>query len=83
METIGNRIKELRKEKELTQKELAKKLNIGQSSISEWEKNKYEPTATAIKMLAIFFNVSSDYLIGLEETPKEKTNNIKYYKCKF
>ena len=73
MNTIGNRIKELRKEKNLTQKQLAQSLNIAQSSISEWEKNAYEPTATAIKIIAIFFNVSADYLLGLEDDLGNKT----------
>ena len=67
MKTIGTKIKELRKEKKLTQKELAEKLKIGQASISEWEKDLYEPTASAIKSLALFFNVSADYLLGLEK----------------
>lgn len=75
METIGNKIKNLRIEKNLTQKELANILNIGQSSICEWEKNNYEPTASAIKLLAIFFEVSSDYLLGLEEEDGSKKNN--------
>ena len=73
MKTIGNRIKELRKEKNLTQKQLSTAINIAQSSISEWEKNSYEPTATAIKILAIYFDVSADYLLGLEDDLGNKT----------
>ena len=76
METIGTKIKNLRIEKKLTQKELAEKLNIGQSSICEWEKNNYEPTASAIKQLAIFFNISADYLLGLED--EDGSKNKKY-----
>ena len=46
--SIGEKITELRKEKELTQTELAEKLQIGQSTVSEWEHGVYEPTASAI-----------------------------------
>ena len=46
---------------------MAKNLSIGQSTICEWEKGDYEPTASAIKQLAIFFDVPAGYLLGLEE----------------
>lgn len=72
---INEKIKELRTEKGLTQKELSKVLGIGQSTISEWEKGIYEPTASAIKMLAIYFNVTADYLLGLEDESGGKYNN--------
>ncbi len=72
---INEKIKELRTEKGLTQKELSKVLGIGQSTISEWEKGIYEPTASAIKMLAIYFDVSADYLLGLEDESGGKYNN--------
>ena len=64
---IGEKIKELRIDNHLTQKQLAEKLNISQSSICEWERNQYEPTATAIKLLTSFFNISADFLLGLED----------------
>lgn len=73
--SINEKIKELRTEKGLTQKELSKVLGIGQSTISEWEKGIYEPTASAIKMLAIYFNVTADYLLGLEDESGGKYNN--------
>lgn len=51
--SIGEKITELRKEKELTQTELAEKLQIGQSTVSEWEHGNYEPTASAIRQLSL------------------------------
>ena len=75
MKVIGKRINELRLEKKLTQKELANAVNIGQASISEWEKGTHEPNATAIKILAVFFGVSADYLLGLEDETGSKTYN--------
>ena len=65
--SIGEKITELRKEKELTQTELAEKLQIGQSTVSEWEHGVYETTASAIRQLSLFFEVASDYLLELED----------------
>ena len=70
---IGERIKELRNEKKITQKELSQMTNIAQSTISGWEKNLFEPTASAIKILCIVFDVSADYLLGLEDETGAKT----------
>ncbi len=61
------RIKDLRKERNITQKELSNALQIAQSTISGWEKGLFEPTASAVVLLAKFFCVSSDYLLGLED----------------
>ena len=65
--SIGEKITELRKEKERTQTELAEKLQIGQSTVSEWEHGVYEPTASAIRQLSLFFEVAWDYLLELED----------------
>ena len=59
------RIKELRLEKNLSQMQLANALHISQSAIAKWELGKTEPTASAIILLAKFFNESADYLLGL------------------
>lgn len=63
--SLGKKIIELRKEKELTQKELADSLNIGQSTVSGWETELYEPNASALRPLSLFFEVSTDYLLEL------------------
>lgn len=60
----GNRLKELRKEQNITQSNLAKILNVTQDSISLWEKNKRVPDTQYIIQLADYFNVSADYLLG-------------------
>lgn len=60
-----DRLKELRISKNLSQMQLAKKLNISQSAIAKWELGKTEPTASAIILLAHFFDESTDYLLGL------------------
>ena len=58
------RIKELREEKNISQFELAKKLNLTQQSISLYEKGDREPSIDVLKSIANFFNVSLDYLLG-------------------
>ena len=59
-------LKELREEKELSQKELADKVGISQSAIAKWELQKTEPAARALILLSKFFDVSIEYLLGLE-----------------
>ncbi len=63
---FGVKLKELRTEKGLTQKELADILDCHQSMITRWEKCECEPTETVIKKTAIFFDVSADYLLDLK-----------------
>ena len=70
---FGRRIRELRTEKNLTQKSLAVILECNQSMITRWEREECEPTETVIKRAAIFFNVSADYLLGLEDDFGNKT----------
>lgn len=67
MKIFAERLKELRQEKGLSQMELAKAIGLGQSSIAHWEKNERVPNAEAIAVIAKFFAVSADYLIGLDE----------------
>lgn len=64
---ISMRIKELRKENRLTQRQLAEKVGCNQSMIARWEMGECEPTASAILKLSEVFNCSSDYLLGKSE----------------
>ena len=61
------RLKELRLEKGLSINQLAKKLNIGAITISRWENNLRVPNIINLCVLAEFFDVSTDYLVGLED----------------
>ena len=67
MKNFGEKIKELRKGKKLTQEGLAQQIGQAQSTIYYWEKNKQEPTISALKKLCEFFEVSADYLLGLKD----------------
>jgi len=63
VETFGNRLKELRLERGISQIELAKAIGVGKSIISLWERDESEASYSKVDMLAAFFGVSCDYLI--------------------
>ena len=65
--TIGDRIRGLREDCNMTQAALGKVLNMTQRKISYMENNKYEPSIGDIIELCKFFNVSSDYLLGITD----------------
>lgn len=58
------RIKELREEKGISQKELGKLLNVAQNTISNWENGFREPDSKAIVKLAEVLDCTTDYLLG-------------------
>lgn len=60
------KIVDLRRENKISQKELAKKLNVTQASISRWENNQTNITGYNLIKLARFFVVSVDELLGIE-----------------
>ena len=60
----GNFISELRKEKELTQKELAEKINVSDKAISRWETGKGYPDVTSLVSLSEYFDVSVNELLA-------------------
>ncbi len=71
-----NRLKMLRKDKNLTQQELAKIINMSQTGYSQYERNERKIPITTIKKLANYFEVSVDYLSGLTDI-KDKYKNSK------
>lgn len=72
--TFGEKIYKARKEKGLSQEELADQLNVSRQSISKWETdNGYPETEKIIKMAKIF-NVTIDYLLNNENDKKEIEN---------
>lgn len=64
METFSDRMRNLRKEKDVTLEELANILNTTKATLSRYENNLRVPNADFIQELAEFFNVSTDYLLG-------------------
>jgi len=69
---IGETIKRLRKQKDMTQEQLAEYLNISPQAVSRWEINSTLPDITFIPALANIFDVSADVLLGVDITSKEK-----------
>lgn len=67
MKIFGERLRELRTEANLSAKELAKELYTSDASIIRWENNQINPSIEQLKKIAIYFKVSADYLIGLED----------------
>ena len=66
MKVFAERLRELRIEKNLSMKQLAKALNTTDAAISNWENEINEPKISYLKAIAKFFNVTADYLLGLE-----------------
>jgi len=76
---LGYRLRQLRKQEKLTMEELADELNkmfpnedksntFGKGTISKWENNRVDPAVSSIAKVAKFFDVTLDYLLGLEDT---------------
>ena len=67
MEVFAERLKELRISKNLSQRGLAAQTQFSPSAIKQWENASRVPNAEAVVVLAKFFEVSADYLLGLED----------------
>ncbi|SHJ43220.1 helix-turn-helix domain-containing protein [Lutispora thermophila] len=72
---FGSILKKLRTEKNITQEELAKVLNVSRPTIGRYEINERFPDQENLVKLSKFFNVSIDYLLGLTDI-KEPINEL-------
>jgi len=70
MPTFGERLKQLRKEKNMTQKELAEYLRMHTNAYQNYEYDKRDMSIKSLTALADFFDVSIDYLIGRSDNPQ-------------
>lgn len=66
MRKFAERLKELRSEKNLSIQALSKATDIGVSSICRWENGQADIKSDQLITLARFFDVTADYLLGLE-----------------
>ncbi|MCL1901009.1 MAG: helix-turn-helix domain-containing protein [Firmicutes bacterium] len=64
---FGERLRELRNEKNLTQKQLGDIFNVNRVTIVDWEIRGKQPSYEILCKLAKFFEVRTDYLLGLED----------------
>jgi len=79
MNTFGMRLRQLRQEKKLRQRDLAKKLGITESAYGYYEQGRREPSYETLQQLADFFDVSVDWLLGRTDDPtttKETNYNL-------
>ena len=67
MVDFGDKLKQLRTSKSLSQDQLAKKLNITKSMISAYENSIRLPSYDVLTKIALFFNASMDYLFGFNK----------------
>ncbi len=79
---LNERIRQLRITNKLTSKEFSDIFNISHSSVSLYESGKRTPSISLIVKIAEYFNVSTDYLLGITDTPHSLTSyqnkDIKY-----
>ena len=67
MNKFNEKLKELREEKKLLQKQLASELDVSQVTIARWETGTREPSFDDLIKVAKYFNVTTDYILGLED----------------
>lgn len=72
MTNFGERLKQLRNEKDFNQSELAEKVGVNQSTISQLEKGFRNPTPALVKKIAIALEVDREELAGKDETNFER-----------
>lgn len=77
----GERLAELRKDRKKSQKDLAEYLSVSRNTISNYESGAATPDDETKKKIALYFNVSLDYLMGLtrEQTPIKETGSVFLY----
>ena len=73
--TIGQNIKRLRKNADMTQEELAEILSISSQAVSRWETDSAMPDISLLPLLCNIFNISADELLGIDVTKQEEEIN--------
>ena len=73
-----SRIKELRKQKKISQEKLAKELNVHQTAVSQWEQGRTTPDSQLLPNIAKYFNVSTDYILGITDFRDDVNQKLCY-----
>lgn len=73
---FGERLKILRTEKKMLQKELAELMKVSPSTIGMYERGQRDPDTNTLKFLAEYFNVSVDYLLGRSDVKNPEHNKV-------
>ena len=77
LKECGKRIQQLRKERELTQEQLAEKLNVSQNTIAKIESGLRRPSIDFLLEISEFFNVSTNYLVFGAHAEDVENENLK------
>jgi len=67
MKKFKERLKELRLDKKVSQKEISKEIGLSEKTISHYESGYSEPSLDILVKLCVYFNVTADYLLGLSD----------------
>ena len=78
MDIFQQRLRSIRKEENCTQKEFANRLQTTDDCIFAWENGRSQPPIEMIRKMCIEFNISADYLLGLENDDGTKAYNNTY-----
>ena len=73
---LNERMLDLRKSNNLSQEDLASKINVTRQTISNWELGETSPSLEQAKEIAKLYNVSLDYLVGNDNIVEEKISNV-------
>ena len=71
---IGLRLKNLREGRRLTQAQFAEDMNVSQQAVGKWERDLASPNDEMLKKIATYFNVTIDYLLGYDDSPRYYTD---------
>ena len=72
-----NILKDLRRQKHVTQIQLAESIGVSPGNVGDWESGKSRPNYGALIALSKFFEVSADVLLGIEEAEEEESEEQK------
>lgn len=74
---FGDRLKELRKERNLTQEDIANMFSVTKNAVYSWEVGKSQPSIEIIKQLAQYFGVTIDYLLNFTQDDADNMEKLK------
>lgn len=77
---LGNILAQLRKQKKLSQRNFANAIGVSNGAVGMWETNKRQPDLEMLKKIAIFYNVSSDYILGITQSACNNYSNYNFDK---
>ncbi|WP_042683149.1 helix-turn-helix domain-containing protein [Anaerosalibacter massiliensis] len=80
---FGDRLKKLRKERHITQEELAKNIGVSTSMVGMYETGARKASYKVLVKISKYFNVSTDYLLGKTEEKKETIGVVKESKASY